>query len=84
MNWSVKKAQPPGIGKRAEQALQRALIDLDPNVRLAAIHSYAYLGDASNVPLLRTRLSDEAPHVREAAYYALEEIAWRKGEVVER
>ncbi|HJW83200.1 MAG TPA: HEAT repeat domain-containing protein [Anaerolineae bacterium] len=84
VDWSASKGQPLGIGKPAEQALQRALIDLDPNVRLAAIHSYAYLGDASIMPLLRTRLSDEVPHVREAAYYALEVIAWRKGEVVER
>ena len=82
VEWSASKGQPIGIGKSAEQALQRALIDLDPNVRLAAIDSYAYLGDATIIPLLRTRLSDDAPQVREAAYRALEEIARRKGEVV--
>jgi HEAT repeat protein len=82
VQWSASKGQPIGLGKSAAQALQRALEDLDPTVRLAAVHTYAYLGDAEIVPTLRNRLKDDNAFVREAAYHALEEIARRKGEVV--
>jgi HEAT repeat protein len=77
VQWSASKGQPIGLGKSAAQALQRALADLDPKVRLAAVHTYANLGDVESVPLLRTRLKDESPHIREAAYHALEAIAQR-------
>ena len=77
VQWSASKGQSIGLGKSAAQALQRALADLDPKVRLAAVHTYANLGDVESVPLLRTRLKDESPHIREAAYHALEAIAQR-------
>jgi HEAT repeat protein len=82
VQWTAQKGQPIGIGKSAEQALQRALEEPDALVRLAAIHTYAHLGDADIIPELRKRLKDEDPLVREAAYRTLEEIARRKGEVV--
>ena len=82
VQWTAAKGQPIGLGKSAAQALRRALEDLDPNVRLAAVHTYAHLGDAESIPLLRARLKDENPLVRETAYHALKEIAQRKNEVV--
>jgi len=82
VQWSASKGQPIGLGKSAAQALQRALEDLDPTVRLAAVHSYAYLGDADIIPALRNRLQDDNPSVRAAAYRALAEIARRKSQVV--
>jgi len=82
IQWAASKGQPIGMGKLAAQALRRALEDLDPNVRLAAVHTYAALGDVEIIPVLRARLTDDQPHVRDAAYRALEEIARRKNESV--
>jgi HEAT repeat protein len=82
VQWAASKGQPIGLGKSAAQALQRALEDIDPSVRLAAAHTYAYLGDGESVPALRQRLKDDQPLVRDAAYRALEAIARRTGEVV--
>ncbi len=82
VQWAASKGQPVGVGKAAAQALQRALEDPDPTVRLAAAHTYAYLGDAESIPALRARLKDDNALVRDAAYHALEDIARRKGEVV--
>ena len=82
VQWAASKGQPIGLGKSAAQALQRALEDLDPSVRLAAAHTYAHLGDAEIVPTLRQRLKDDNPLVRDAAYHALEAIARRKNEIV--
>jgi HEAT repeat protein len=82
VQWAAQKGQPIGLGKSARQALQRALEDVEPNVRLAAVHTYAHLGDAESIPVVRTRLNDDAPQVKEAAYRALEAIAQRTNEVV--
>lgn len=82
VQWSASKGQPIGLGKSATQALQRALEDLDPNIRLAAIYTYVRLGDKDSIPLLRGRLKDDHPLVREAAYHALQDVARRTREVV--
>ena len=82
VQWSAVKGQSIGRGQAAEQALQRALDDLEPNVRLAAVHTYAHLGDKANIPALVNKLKDENPQVRDAAYHALVEIARRRGEIV--
>jgi HEAT repeat protein len=82
VQWSASKGQSIGMGKSASQALQRALEDLDPNIRLAAVYTFAHLGDRDIVPILKNRLKDDQPDVREAAYRALQEIARRTGEVV--
>jgi HEAT repeat protein len=82
VQWSAVKGQSIGRGQAAEQALQRALDDLEPNVRLAAVHTYAHLGDKASIPALVNKLKDENPQVRDAAYHALVEIARRRGEIV--
>ncbi len=82
VQWTASKGQPIGLGKPAAQALQRALEDSDVTVRLAAVHTYAYIGDADIIPALRARLSDDDPQVREATYRALEEIARRADQVI--
>lgn len=82
VQWAASNGQPIGLGKSAQQALLRALEDPDPKIRLAAINTYAYLGEADVIPMLRSHLKDETPFVREAVYHALEEIARRRGEIV--
>ncbi len=82
VQWSASKGQPIGLGKSAAQALRRALEDDDPSVRLAAVYTYAHLGDAESIPILRPRLKDDNPLVRDEAYRALEAIARRKNEVI--
>lgn len=82
IQWAASKGQSIGMGKSAEQALQRALEDSDPNARLAAVHTYAHLGDAASIPALRQSLKDEDAQVRDAAYRALQAIALKQGEFV--
>ncbi|HKZ86486.1 MAG TPA: HEAT repeat domain-containing protein [Anaerolineae bacterium] len=82
VQWTAQKGQPIGIGQSAAQALQRALEEPDVSVRLAAVYTYAHLGDGEIIPELRKRLKDDDSLVRDAAYRALEEIARRTGEVV--
>ena len=82
VQWAAQKGLPIGIGKLAAQALQRALEEPDAGVRLAAVYTYAHLGDGEIIPELRKRLKDDDLLVRDAAYRALEEIARRTGEIV--
>ncbi len=82
VQWTAQKGQPIGIGKPAAQALQRALEESDASVRLAAVYTYAHLGDADIIPELRKRLKDDDSLVREAAYNAIEAIARRTGVIV--
>jgi len=82
VQWAASKGQSLGIGKSATQTLLRALEDLDPNVRLAAVRTYAHIGDADSIPALRARLKDDQPPVRDAAYHAIDAIARRTGEAV--
>ena len=82
VQWTAQKGRPMGIGKAAEAALQRALEEPDASVRLAAVYTYAHLGDGEIIPELRMRLKDGDPLVRDAAYRALDEIVRRTGTVV--
>jgi HEAT repeat protein len=82
VQWTAQKGQPVGIGQPAAQALQRALEEPDVSVRLAAVYTYAHLGDADIIPELRKRLRDVDSLVRDAAFRALEEIARRTAEFV--
>ncbi|HET7089254.1 MAG TPA: HEAT repeat domain-containing protein [Anaerolineae bacterium] len=82
VQWTAQKGQPIGIGQLAAQALQRALEEPDASVRLAAVYTYAHLGDGDIIPELHKRLKDDDSLVRDAAYRALDEIARRTGEIV--
>ena len=82
IQWSASKGQPIGLGRSAVHALERGLGDLDPAVRLAAIHTYTHLGDPESIPLLRERLKDENAAIRHAAFEALRQLALRSRAVV--
>jgi HEAT repeat protein len=69
----------PSDEREIEQALDglgRLSTDVDARVRAAAVQGLAELADARTLPLLRPRLADSDPYVRELSALGLADLGW--------
>lgn len=82
IEWGAARGESIGPGPASRKALRRALDDEAIKVRLAAINTYAHLGEAEAIPALQSRLNDKESSARDAAYRALVEIARRTNKVI--
>ncbi len=79
VEWAAQQGLGIGVGRQANEAMQRAMLEGTTPVRLAALQTLRLIGDLSHHDQLRPLLYDPDRAVREAAFTALETIGQRTG-----
>ncbi len=79
VEWAAQQGLGIGVGRQANEAMQRAMLEGTTPVRLAALQTLRLIGDLSHHDQLRPLLYDSDRAVREAAFTALETIGQRTG-----
>jgi len=84
VEWAALRGTPLGLGRSAEPVLMRALNEGDVPVRLAAIHTLAYIGGEPAIEPLRAQLAAPEIEIRDAAYQALQVLGHKLGIKIKR
>jgi HEAT repeat protein len=77
ISWAATQGEGVGLGDAARRMLQRALLEGDEQVRMAAAQVLIRIARPDDVQVLRSSLADSEPLVADAALKALEEIGKR-------
>ncbi|MBN1888001.1 MAG: HEAT repeat domain-containing protein [Thermoflexales bacterium] len=82
VEWGATRGMSVGLGRSAKLVLMKAASEGEPKVKLAAIHTLAWTGDAEAFDALRQAMQDPDEAVCNAAWHALAEISTRLGKSV--
>jgi HEAT repeat protein len=84
ISWAANRGEGVGLGDAARQMLQRALLEGDAQIRVAAAQALIRVGRSDDVQALRAALSDSDSLVADTAFEALKEIGKRYDLRIER
>ena len=84
VEWAAQQGIGIGVGRQSVNALMRALVQGQPNVRQAALQTLRHVGDLELHDKLRAMLNDPDQSVRDATFITLETIGQREGVALPR
>jgi len=84
ISWAANRGEGVGLGDAARQMLQRALLEGDAQIRVAAAQALIRVGCPDDVQALRAALADSDSLVADTAFEVLEEIGKRYDLRIER